>query len=190
MAPLEPPLHRVRMPPTSPLQARLVALLTPRIRAMADDVWELARKSPGLEADPALRAGAAGLLRQLQRLLRGEPGRHLVPARLAPGLRLHALGIGLRQMQLALALYLARRTASAAPRRSVDDEIGDLNRMTAIYLRDLMSDAMEQRRIELPPDLRSPAPPPPPGAPPAPKPHIRRTMVRRRNASRRAGRAG
>ncbi len=191
MARSDAPFHRLRMPPAGPPRAGLAAhvgLLAPRIEAMADDVWELARKSPGLAADPALVADAARLLRRVHRLLQGEPGRQLLPARLAPGLRLHALGIGLRQMQLAVAQCLARRAAIAVPPRSLDDEIGDINRMTAIYLRDLMTGLIDRRQIELPPDLRIPAPPPPPGAPPAPKPHIRRTRVRRRNAGRRAAR--
>jgi hypothetical protein len=187
-----PKIIREPMPPAplGPGAARLLAVLKPRLDRLADDAWLLARRAPALAADPALVAASAALLAELRRLLRHEPGAHLLPKEgFAGPIGLNALALALRQLQAGLALFVARH---APPGRSTADELDDITRMSALFLRDIAGRAMAQRHIALPPDLR-PAPAPPPPAPPrnkppAPKPAIRRTMTRRRNSARRTGR--
>ena len=178
-------------PTTNPVQAGLAALLVPRVKVMAADVWELARRSPGLEADPALVAEVLGLLRALNRMLLGEPGRHLVTIRLRPGIRLHALALLLRQMEAAAENFLARRAPPPGP--TLAEDLNDMNRMTGALMRDILDRIVEYKKVEPPPGLRTPMPPPPeppPGRPPYPLPHVRRTVTRRRDRSRRTARAG
>jgi len=133
--------HHVRQPGSA---------LMPLLKQFADDTWQLAQKSPALPADPAAVAAAARLLAALRRLLRREPGFRLLPETFAPGIRLHALALGLRQLQVGLERFEARD----APRSSTE-EIDSIHRLEALFLRDITVRALEQRDIELPPDLQS-----------------------------------
>jgi hypothetical protein len=138
--------HRWSSRPKAPAPA---LLLLPVLEQLADDTWLLARKSPALPADPALVEAAGRLLATLRRLLRREPDFALLPRAFAPGISLHALALGLRQLQVGLARLAARH----APRTSEDDLDATL-RLSAHFLRDITVRALEQRDIPLPPDLR------------------------------------
>src|SRR5690606_14744651 len=153
-----------------------------RLEPLADDTWALAQRSPTLVADPALVGAAGRLLSAGRRLLCREPGYRLLPESLAPGIRLHALALALRQLQAAMAPLVARH--APPPPRSTADEIDDITRLEALILRGTAAKAAERFAVALPPDLRPerpPEPPPPPGRPPPPRPAIRAAMLRRRN---------
>jgi hypothetical protein len=171
--------------PTRPA-AELAATLLPPLEQLAADTWLLAQKSPALPADPALVEAAGRLLAPLRRL---GPDLRLVPSSFAPGIRLHALALALRQAEAALARHITRD--APPPPRTAADEIDDITRLQALILRGLTSDVAERHAIRLPPELR-PDPPPPeptsPGQPPAPRPHIRRSRLSRANTRRRTRR--
>jgi hypothetical protein len=180
--------HRQPNRPSLPVPAAAdpaARLLLP-LEQLAADTWLLAQKSPALPADPALLEAANRLLPSLRRL---GPERRLVPRSFAPGIRLHALALELRQLHAALDRHLARR--APPPPRSTDDEIDDITRLQALILRGLTSNVAERHNIKLPPDLRPETPPPEPpapGQPPAPRPHIRRSRMTRENTRRRTTR--
>lgn len=102
-------------PPLTDRQAGLCVLLRARLKALAGDVWVLAQKSPALVADPALVALAGPMLGDLRRLLRKEPGVHLLPRRLPERITLHALAVALRRMQRELEVFLLRRRPEIEP---------------------------------------------------------------------------
>jgi hypothetical protein len=162
------------------------AALLPSLEQLAADSWLLAQKSPSLPADPALVAAATRLLARLRRL---GPERRLVPD-LAPGIRLHALAVALRQAHAALVRHLARQTP---PPRSTEDELDDITHLEALILRGFATTLAERNDIKLPPELQ-PAPPPPPepaapGRPPRPLPHIRKVQLTHENTRRRVRKA-
>lgn len=182
--------HRGSPLPTPPdPPATSAATLLPPLAQLADDTWLLAQKSPALPADPALLDTAGRLLAPLRRL---GPDLRLVPPSFAPGIRLHALALALRQAQAALVRHLARH--APPPPRTAAEELDDITRLQALILRNLTSSVAERRAIRLPPELRPdrppPPPPPPPGQPPPPRPHIRKILLRRENARRRVRRVG
>ena len=169
-------------PPTTVQQAALCILLRPRIEQLADDVWALALKSPSLAADPALVGLAAALLADLRRMLRDEPGLHLLPQGFAPGIALHALALGLRAMQRALAIYLARRRPFAGDEAPPAD-FATLSAMLHELTRDALQRIAENVGAVLPPELGRPQPDEDAeddAAPePAPRPPSRRSAARR-----------
>jgi len=170
--------------PTRPAAERPATLLPP-LAQLAGDTWLLAQKSPALPADPALLDTAGRLLAPLRRL---GPDLRRVPQSFAPGIRLHALAVALRQAEAALARHIAR---DAPPPRTAADEIDDITRLQALILRGLTSDLAERHAIRLPPELRPDRPPPEPpspGQPPAPRPHIRKSLLSRENTRRRVRR--
>jgi hypothetical protein len=175
-------------PPTTEQQAALCILLRPRIEQLADDVWALAQKSPALAADPALVALAAAQLADLRRILRGEPGVHLLPPPFAPGISLHALALGLRAMQRALAVFLARRRPFAGGEAPPPD-ISTLNAMLLELTRDAIERIARNRGVTLSPALQRPGPEDdddadddaPEPTPPRPAPAAYRNAARRRN---------
>jgi hypothetical protein len=174
-----------RPSPTTPTpEAHLCGLLAPHLTQLAGDAWVLAQRSPALVADPAL-LGAAERLRALQcRLFRHDAARRLLPDRFAPGLTLHALALGLRQMQAALAPLLARLAPPREPDAS--DVIDDIAHLEALILRGFGLDLAERTGVALPPGLRPvppPPPPPEPGRPPGRNPFVHR--VRHQNSGRR-----
>lgn len=169
-------------PPTTVQQAALCILLRPRIEQLADDVWALAQKSPALGADPALVALAAALLADLCRMLRDEPGVHLLPQGFPPGIGLHALALGLRAMQRALAIYIARRRPFAGGEAKSD--FATLSAMLYELTRDALERIAENRNVTLPPALRRAKPEDDADAAPETPPpvHIPDRNATRRNA--------
>jgi hypothetical protein len=148
----------------------------------------LAQKSPALPADPALVEAVNRLLLPLGRL---GPASRRAPQNFAPGIRLHALAVALRQAHAAVVQDLARY--APPPPRSIDDELDDITRLEALILRGFATSMAGRNDIKLPADLRPEAPPPPepaaPGRPPRPLPHIRRAQLTRGNIRRRTRRA-
>lgn len=177
-------LDDLEPPPITEEQAALCLLLRPRLEQLSADVWALAQKSPALAADPALVGLCAAQLADLRRLLRGEPGLHLLPQGFAPGIGLSALALGLRAGERALALFLARRQPEP------DEASSDFETLSAILIeltRDTLERIAANRDVTLPPQLRRSRPEDDTEAEPAPEPAAPRPPFRR-NAARRHAR--
>lgn len=138
-------------PTTTAVEARLLPALAPQFARLGDDTWALAQRNPALVADPALVAQAGRLLATGRRLLWREPGHRLLPQSIPAGIGLAALALLLRQLQAGIARYEARR-APPEP-RSIDDDIDDINRLSALVLSDMAGTLAVNRGIELPGDL-------------------------------------
>jgi hypothetical protein len=139
----EPPL-----PTTTAVEATLLAELAPRLERLAEDVWVLAQRAPGLAAEPALLGEAGRLLAAVRRLLCREPGHRLLPRNFPPGIGLAALALSLRQLQAAVARFVARRE----PGPGTGETIEATNRITALLLRHVAGEIAQRRGLALPAD--------------------------------------
>ena len=148
--------HRRARPPlptTTAVETALLAELAPRLDRLADDVWVLAQRAPGLVADPALLGEAGRLLGAVRRLLCREPGHRLLPRSFPPGIGLAALALSLRQLQTAAARCLARRE----PGPSAGETIEATNRLIALVLSDMAGTLARRRGVALPGEGRDKA---------------------------------
>jgi hypothetical protein len=210
LPPIDPPHHdtgpvphlrrpaRETIPHTTHDKAALYLVIAPHISALADELWALTMKSSGLAADPQVIAFAARLLREAQRLLRGEPGAGHIGLVFAPPMLLHALALGMRQLARAVAGFRTRyyghnpltggdawavcdafgnpdpRWLGPRATTSLDGEISDLNLMTAEIIRTHLLRLAGHSKTPLPPNLQRPNPEDDPEAaaakPPEPPP--------------------
>lgn len=180
---------RENIPHTTHAKAALYLVIAPHITQLADDLWALTLKTRGLAAEPQVVAQAAVLLRDAQRLMRGEPGAYLVGLSFEPPMLLHALALGMRQLDRAVAAFrdryygynpLADGPAWAVcdaygnpdrrwlgPRTEPDlaTEINELNVITAEIIRTKLLDLAQRSETPLPPNLQRRVEEPAPEAP-------------------------
>lgn len=207
---LQPPA-RESIPHTTHDKAALYLVIAPHISSLADELWALTLKSPSLAAEPPVIALAAKLLREAQRLLRGEPGAGHIGLSFAPPMLLHTLALGMRQLARAVAGFRERyyghnpltggdawavcdafgnpdaRWLGPRALTSLDGTLSELNLMTSEILRTHLLNLAEHSETPLPPTLqrREPQGDPEQAAPKAPEPPPARTSTARYDNRRR-----